>query len=152
MQDILLFLALLNSALLTGNEFAVGAFVHPSLKRLAAEPHVLGVQQIGKIYGSVMPFWMASVVLLSGSLLFFASFPSTVWYLYAAATLFFALAIVFSLLGPVPINNQVMGWDAGNLPDNWLESRERWDSLHNIRIAILILGFSCLVGGVLIIR
>lgn len=149
MQDILLFLALLNSALLTGNEFAVGTFVHPSLKRLATEPHVLGVQQIGKIYGSVMPFWMASVVLLCGSLLFFTSFLSTAWYLFAAATAIFIFAIVFSVLGPVPINNQIIGWNVQDLPDNWFELRKRWDALHNIRIAVFMLGFSCLMIGIL---
>lgn len=149
MFEVLLFLALLDAALLTGNEFAVGTFIHPALSRLAPEPHVLGVQQIGKVYGAVMPFWMASVVLLCGSLLFFTPFLSTAWYLFAAATLLFIAAIVFSLLGPVPINNQVVGWNPQNLPADWLELRKRWDLLHHIRVVILLLGFSCLVFGVL---
>lgn len=148
MQDILIFLALLNAALLTGNEFAVGTFIHPALSKLAPEPHVLGVQQIGKVYGAVMPFWMASVVLLCGSLLFFAPLFSTAWHLLTAATIFFIAAIIFSLFGPVPINNQVVNWNAQDLPPDWLELRKRWDFLHNIRIAILLLGFSCLVFGI----
>jgi hypothetical protein len=54
---------LLNSALLTGNEFALAAFIHPSLSRQDHRSNLSAIQRFAHLYGGVMPIWMA--VLLS---------------------------------------------------------------------------------------
>lgn len=149
MIEVLIVTTLVGAALLTGNEFAVGAFIHPSLSRLETKTHVAAVQEIGRVYGKIMPFWMGGTVLFCLSLVLLAApWYSEIWWFFVAATLFYAGAVVFSLLGPVPINNQVIKWDDDNLPDDWRKLRRRWDNLHSVRIAILIIGFVCLAAGV----
>ena len=50
---------LLNSALLTGNEFAVSAFIHPSLSGQDHRSNLSVIQHFAHLYGRVMPIWMA---------------------------------------------------------------------------------------------
>ena len=148
MQEILILVALLNAALLTGNEFAVGVFIHPALNRLAPEFNVRGLQSIAKIYGAVMPFWMSSVALSCIALLFVAPFLSTAWQLFLGATVLFSAAIIFSIIFPLPINNQTVEWNPSALPDDWQELRNRFDRYHIVRIVILLVGLSCVILGV----
>jgi hypothetical protein len=41
-----------------------------------------------------------------------------------------ALAIPFSLFGPVPINNRIVNWTPQSLPNDWKEQEHRWDVYH----------------------
>ncbi len=61
------------------------------------------------------------------------------------ATGLWVLIIVYSLLGPVPINNRVISWDLEHLPQNWQQERQLWDRLNLIRVVIIALAFLCLV-------
>ena len=45
------------------------------------------------------------------------------------------VAMIFSVLGPVPINNRVVGWDPERPPAGWEKERARWDQLHLVRVA-----------------
>lgn len=118
MQKILLFTTLVNAALLTGNEFAVGVFIHPALNRLAPEINVRGLQSIAKTYGAVMPFWMSSVALLCIALLFVKSLFSAAWQLFFGAAALYSAVIIFSIIFPLPVNNQTIKWNPAALPDN----------------------------------
>lgn len=150
MIESLLLLTLLSGALLTGNEFTVGAFIHPLFNRLPEAAHAYAAREAARFFGMVMPFWMAINLLLSASLLFVAAPAfSIVWWLFAAATALFALVIVFSVVGPVPINNQIKNWQPENLPADWRSLRRRWDALHRIRVVMLLGSFVCLSLGVI---
>ena len=61
------------------------------------------------------------------------------WLAVAPATLWFC-TIVFTLLGPVRINNEVMGWDLQALRTDWKARRQRWDQLCAIRVFLLLGG------------
>jgi uncharacterized membrane protein len=150
MIDVIYLATILIAALLTGNEFAVGAFVHPALSRLDDSTHVRSVQALGKIYGRVAPFWMGSVLVLNVLLVVLANQKWTMaWWLTVASTVLFLACIVFSIVAPVPINNQVIAWNPDSLPENWLALRQRWDKFHAFRIAILIGAFLCLAASAL---
>jgi len=47
-------------------------------------------------------------------------------FLISAVTLWIII-IVFSLIGPVPINDQVKAWELAQLPEDWKAKRRRWD-------------------------
>lgn len=150
MTEILYVATVLMAALLTGNEFAVGAFVHPALSKLDAATHVRSVQSLGKIYGKVAPFWMGNVFVLNVLLAVLINPKwSAAWWLVVVSSALFLASIVFSIVGPVAINNQVIGWNPDSLPDNWRALRQRWDRLHAFRIVILIAAFLCLVASAL---
>jgi hypothetical protein len=53
--------------------------------------------------------------------------------------------VVYTVLLPVPINNQIARWKADSLPANWRELRRRWDTLHAIRVGFLVVALILLV-------
>jgi len=65
-------LAIVVAGTMTGNEIAVGIFVHPRLSRLDDAVHVRAVQTLAIGLGAAMPFWYALTCLLSLATTFFA--------------------------------------------------------------------------------
>jgi hypothetical protein len=77
------------------------------------------------MFGHVMPFWMAGSTLLNLLLLPpFEHLNKPAWHLAAIALGIQILAVVFSLLGPVPINNRIAKWTPESLPSDW-QAQER---------------------------
>jgi hypothetical protein len=139
------------AALLTGNEFAIGAIIHPVLSRLDTATHVRAVQALGRRYGKVMPFWMAGVLVLEVVILFVVGPRWHMAWTWAAVSAGLVLvAIIFSVVGPVPINNRVVGWDPERLPEGWEKERARWDQLHMVRVVILIVSLAALVVSAIV--
>ena len=133
---------------LTGSELAVAVFFHPCISRLEDAVHVRAVQALAKVFGTVMPFWYALTFLLAFAVTFVAhTTRSTPWWLAFASTVLFALISVYSVLLPVPINNQVVRWQPDSLPANWLDLRRRWDLLHAIRVVFLVIALILLVAS-----
>ena len=62
----------------------------------------------------------------------------------------FVGSIVFTLLGPVPINNEIARIVPEQPPQNWLALRKRWDQLHAIRVAIILFALILLTAGIVI--
>jgi hypothetical protein len=101
--------ALLVLGLMSGSELDVGAFAHPTLNRQPLETHILMRTAFARLLGRVLPFWMAGSTLLNLLLLLpFAQLNPEAWRLAALAFAIQALAIPFSLFGPVPINNRII--------------------------------------------
>ena len=134
------------AALLTGNEFAIGAFIHPMLSRLDTGTHVRSIQAIGRRYGSVMPFWMVGLLLLEVALLFEVE-PrwQGAWTWAAVSAGLLLVVLVFSAVGPAPINTRVTKWDPEQLPEGWEKDRALWDKMHAVRVIILIASLAALV-------
>lgn len=141
------------TGLMVGNEFAVSAFVHPSFSQLDDPAHASSAQSLARIYGKVMPFWYALVLILTVAVTINLRLAQSeaLWLAIASATLWVS-SIVFTLIGPVPINNQVINWDLAHLSPNWKDLRSRWDRLHAVRVAIVFAAFVCLVSACLMMK
>jgi uncharacterized membrane protein len=139
---------LLNSALITGNEFAVAAFIHPSLSRQDHRLNLSAIQRFAHLYGGVMPIWMAVTTALHIFVCVMAWLysPSAFPWL-SAATLIWIIVIPFSLIFLVPLNNLVKEWDLNNLPSDWESIRSRWDFYNWLRVIFLISAFVFLSVG-----
>lgn len=138
--------AIVVAGTMTGNEIAVAVFFHPRISRLEDAVHVRAAQTLASALGTVMPFWYALTFLLSLAATFAVhTMCSTPWWLALAATALFAIMIVYTVLFPVPINNQIARWKAESLPANWRELRRRWDTLHAIRVGFLVVALILLV-------
>lgn len=134
-----------------GTEFAVSFFVHPVLRRLPQSVHLASVQVLGRILGKVMPIWIPLIVVSALPVLYFiGDANSNAFWLTVAGTLCIFLMLAVSLLGNVPINKQVIEWNPQSPPDNWLELRNRWDSLHRVRVALDIAALILLLLGALV--
>jgi len=138
--------AIVVAGTMTGNEIAVAVFVHPRIRRLEDAVHIRAAQTLASALGAAMPFWYALTFLLSLAVTFVAhAMWSTSWWIALGSVALFAAMIVYSVLLPVPINNQVARWQPDSLPANWRELRRRWDRLHAIRVVFLVVALIVIV-------
>jgi uncharacterized membrane protein len=139
-------LAVLVLGLMCGSELNVAAFTHPALNRQPIEVHALMRSSFAVLLGHVMPFWMIGSTLLNVLLLLpFAHLDTSAWHLAAIALTIQVLAVVFSLVGPVPINNRIAKWKPDSLPTDWRAQEHRWDVYHWLRTCGLVGAFAALV-------
>ena len=136
-------IAIVVSGLMVGNEIAVGFFVHPTLWTFDKPTHLRAVQPLAQLYGAVMPFWYGATLLTSAWLAYYLYTPALTpaFRLASASSLLWGLSIMYTLLGPAPINSRVAQWDLNNPPADWQQQRRRWDQLHRWRVVGLLLGF-----------
>ena len=110
--------------------------------------HIQAAQTLAKVLGKVMSFWYPLTFLLALAVTFVAhATRGTSWWLALASAVLYALISVYSLLLPVPINNQVARWQPDTVPANWRDLRRRWDLLHAIRVAFLVIALILLVAS-----
>ncbi len=101
-------IALVVLGLMCGSELNVAAFAHPTMNLQPIDVHIRMRSSFARLFGRVMPFWMSGSTLLNLLLLLpFVHLTGSAWRLAAIAFGIQVMAIVFSLLGPVPINNRV---------------------------------------------
>ncbi len=141
--------AIVVAGTMTGSEFAVAVFFHPRISRLEDAVHIQAAQTLAKVLGMAMSFWYPLTFLLALAVTFAVHRTrGTPWWLALASTVLYALISVYSLLLPVPINNQVARWQPDTVPANWRDLRRRWDLLHAIRVAFLVIALILLVASV----
>jgi uncharacterized membrane protein len=142
---ILPLIATLVLGLMCGSEINVAAFGHPTLNRQPLAAHILVRSSLAVVFGRVMPLWMAASTVLNVLLLFpFAQLSDTAWRYAAIALAIQALAVMFSLIAPVPINNRIARWTPESLPNDWRTQEHRWDLYHWFRTAGLVAAFALL--------
>ncbi|MBV8176509.1 MAG: DUF1772 domain-containing protein [Verrucomicrobia bacterium] len=148
-MDVLFLILILSTGMLLGNEFSIGAFIQPSLSRTAeAESFLPAIQVFARFFGKIMPVWMPATLLLHLVLLVLTwNWPGLSTVLLSVATLLWVAIIIFSLVGPVPINDRVKAWDLQHLPPDWRQQRQRWDRLNAVRVVMIALAFLALVGS-----
>jgi len=138
--------AILVLGLMCGSELNVALFGHPILNRLPLEVHIPVRSALAALLGRVMPFWMpASAILNLLLVLPVVKLNERAWRLAVAALAIQALASLFSLIGPVPINNRIARWTIASLPKGWRAEERRWDVYHALRTAALIVAFVLLI-------
>ena len=135
--------ALLVLGLLCGSELNVAVIDHPTLNRQPLEVHIAMRSSFAALLGRVMPFWMGGSMLLNLLLLLlpFEHLSGLAWRFAAAACAIQAIAVVFSLVALVPINNRIAKWTVTSLPANWKAMEQRWDAYHSVRTGALIIAF-----------
>ena len=142
-------LAVLVLGLMCGSELNVAVFAHPSFSRQPLEIHIRLRSSLAALLGRVMPFWMTGSTLLTLLLLLpFAHLSDPAWRFSAIAFGIQVFAVLFSLVGPVPINNRIMKWTPESLPSDWRSQEHRWDLYHWVRTAGLIVAFALLVFSI----
>jgi hypothetical protein len=138
--------AILVLGLMCGSELNVAAFGHPILNRQTIEVHVPVRAALARWFGRVMPFWMSGSTLLNLLLLLpFAGLSAQAWRLAAISAAIQVFAVLFSLVGPVPINNRITKWTVDTVPADWKAQERRWDQYHWFRTCGLIVAFAVLM-------
>src|SRR5918912_234391 len=143
------FINLILTALLAGNEFGTWAAVHPALGTMPTAAHVRAEQALVHRYGKIMPVWMTAVIVSCLPVAALARNRRSSRLTLAGMACFVAM-LISTLLGNVPINNQILELAPDETPpESWRELRERWDRLHTLRTFLNIAGLSLLYLGAL---
>jgi len=128
--------------LMCGSELHIAVFGHPTLHKQPLEVYTPVRASFAKLFGRVMPFWMAASTLLNLLLLLpFGHSNRIVWRIDAIALTIQLAAVGFSLIGAVPINNRIARWALASLPSDWHVQEHRWDVYHWRRTSGLIMAF-----------
>jgi uncharacterized membrane protein len=61
-----------------------------------------------------------------------------------------AASILITVMINVPINDQIMRWDAGAPSADWMRLRDKWWAWHTRRAVALLLGFILVILGALL--
>jgi uncharacterized membrane protein len=134
--------------LMAGNEFAVAAFVHPQLHKLDHNTHAQAAAPLARVLGKAMPFWYAiALVLILGAAFEHRPISNGAGLFILLAAVLWAATLVFTITMLVPINNRIAKMDPQQPYDCWLQDRCRWDQLHQLRVALLIMAFVLLLTG-----
>ncbi len=139
----------LSASLLVGNELAIAAFIHPTLRRLPDREHAAAAKPIAALLGRAMPFWYALVLVLlvAETWRARATYPgAATWFGIAAAL--WAVVVIGTLLVLAPLNGQIAKWNLQELPAAWKDQRRRWDALHRVRVGVLCVASVCLLVAV----
>jgi uncharacterized membrane protein len=150
MMEVLDVAAIIAAGLMVGNELAIAVFVHPALDRLADDVHLPAASALARVLGKYMPFWYGLVFLLTLAEVLLR------WHLWgrwpvwiAVSDILWVLAIVYTVVALVPINNRIGSWAQAAPPADWKTFRNRWDLLHRWRVVLLTVAFAFLVVGVI---
>lgn len=138
------------AGLMAGNEFAVAAFVHPQLRKLGDRAHAQTAALLAAVLGKSMPVWYGlALALILGAAFEHRPFTSAPGSFIVLAAVLWTTAIVFTITTLVPINNRIAKMNPEHPYDCWLQDRSRWDLLHQVRVALLIMAFLLLLTGLL---
>src|SRR5262249_26332168 len=67
-----------------------------------------------------------------------------------AGLLLFLGVLLVTLLVNVPIDNEIKRWTPRDVPDNWTEIRDRWQTFHTVRTFASLAGLACALASVLV--
>jgi hypothetical protein len=140
--DMLEFVTLAVTGFTSCAEFGSYAFVHPVIRRLPAEHHVFVEKGLLRTFGRVMPVLMALCPTLSIAYAIQASagLGAPIGFRWMSAIVFVA-ALISTILFNVPINLATRRWNLQDPPQNWKETRNRWELFQAVRSWLLLIGF-----------
>ncbi|MGH3677382.1 MAG: anthrone oxygenase family protein [Mycobacterium sp.] len=141
MEKIIEIVALVIAGPMVGSEIAVAAFTNPIFGRLPDEAYRQARSDGSRLLGRVMPFWYIGtlVVLIAAAVV-----TSNGLIITAAALMAFVVLLTVTLM--VPINNRISAWS--ETADASRDVARRWDRMHWLRVAILVLMFVLLAVAV----
>lgn len=129
----------------------VGTGMSASTARLLPEAAwTLSFQKEDALFSKVMPPVFILTVLGLGAAAVLARGSARAW--FSAAAVLALLALVVTVRGEVPINQQIQGWTAGAAPAIWMELRDRWFRIHLVRTISAMLAFLCSTTGLALLR
>ncbi len=143
------FLNIIVAALLAGTSFGIWMGFNPT--NYSAPTYVEQQQHLLLSLNTLMVSLVifATILTLISALLQRKDKPVFITLLLAAA--FFASCIFISRLGNLPIQTEMLSWNAHSLPDNWTMLRDKWWSLHIVRTiseltALVLLTFTTILN------
>jgi uncharacterized membrane protein len=130
-RKIVLFLALFFLALTSGAAFAIWLDTNPS--GVAPVFYAEKMQHAIRVFTVPLNTVAILGVLFTIASTFLARRDRLSFYLLIAASICVIAATLITVLGSVPIINQIMTWSTTSPPSNWLEVGEKWLRFQAVR-------------------
>ena len=147
---ILLFIALIGAGLIAGATFGIWRGYDP--RGLDAAAFVAVHQEAVRGLNVLLPaIGLVTILSLALSAFLLRRERAAMWLLLAPLALMAAGGIVTRFFNQ-PINAEIMGWDAANLPANWQALRETWWKWHLARTFTTFAGFVLIALTVIFAR
>ena len=147
-MEVLNVVAIIVAGLMVGSELAIAVFVHPTLDKLPDNVHLPAASALARVLGTVMPFWYALTLLFTLAevvIQWHQSGRLPTW--IAVSAVLWMLAIIYTLVALVPVNNRIKSWENSTPLPDWKMYRRRWDLLHRWRVALLAIALAFLIVG-----
>lgn len=126
-------------------EFGSYAFVHPVLRQLDRQNHVIAEKGLVKTFGRIMPVLMTAslVLLISGAVdLGGATLP-------VLAAVLWGIALVTTIIVNVPINFRTHFWqDDESRAGAWSGMRRLWEIFQGVRSWLFLISFALVCAHV----
>ncbi len=137
-------ITIIMAGMMAGNELCV-SIVNSRLRRLDDRTHFESTRTMASVFGAFMPFWYAATLLLTGTVAFRLRAAGTAAVLADVSASLWLLSIVYTVAALVPINSRIAAWEWETRPSDWTEARQKWNTRHAARVALLMLALACLV-------
>lgn len=131
------------AGLMVGNELAVSAFFNPAVWQLESTPQAQALSILAGSLGRAMPIWYGLCLALLALESFLHRHQAALVPLLVA-TLIWVGVIVFTISMLVPINDRITSLNTAALTHGWKHDHQKWDSLHRVRILLLVVAFLAL--------
>ncbi len=146
-MDVLGFATLAVGGFTACAEFGSYAFVHPVIRRLPPSYHIEVEQGLLRTFGRVMPVLMTATLALGvANAANAAGQGGPAGWRWAAAAAYIA-ALTSTVIFNVPVNLATGRWDPRHPPENWKQTRNRWEFFQGLRSWLLLAGFVLTAAG-----
>jgi hypothetical protein len=126
-----------------GSELHGAEFARPTPDRQRPEVHPPVRSAFAAQFGQVMPFWIGGSTLLNVLLLLpLAHLKESAWNFAAIALATEVLAVVFSPVAPVPINNRIAKWTPAPVPNDYKAQEHGSNVYHWLRTSRLLIAIA----------
>jgi uncharacterized membrane protein len=149
-RKIVLFLALFFVALTSGAAFVIWLDYNPS----GMSPTFYAEKMQHAILVFTIPLNTVAILgaLLTIALTFLARRDRFSFYLLIAASACVVTATLITVLGNVPIINQIKTWSANSPPSNWMEVAEKWQRFQTLRTILQTVVLALVILSTLVRR
>ena len=142
------FVALLLTALSMSVHFGTWLTERP-LRRTKSGALFIEVHQgRDQVAARVMPILGNTAIIFLAFGVFFARTVPAAFALSLAGLILVIGDMLVTLMGNVPINRAVQGWQPDAPPADWERLRDRWERLHSIRTLLVVSGFALFAASV----
>lgn len=125
------FINIILAALLAGTSFGIWIGLNPA--GYSPATYLEQQQHLVRSLNTLMVFMVIAATLVTLASAYLQRKDKSVFVLLLIAAACFASCIFISRFGNLPIQNEILTWNAAALPDNWTSLRDQWWSLHIMR-------------------
>jgi len=146
MTEDIIFVGVLLTGLLAGNELATLIAFHPALRRIPLRARVEAERALTRRLGAIMPVYM-TVALLAAVAAAVALTGDDGFGLALAAALALGAMLAITLTRNVPLNKRTIAFRPDGDARAWEAIRRPWERLHAFRVVLDLAAFVCLVAA-----